>query len=345
MSTDNISTHVRILLSQDAIERFGEEIEMRLLAQPHELVALESVGSAGEANIDIAFLTKDISGHSTKTVLSEPLAKFFALLRSSNSLKWVHTHSAGADRPIYPELIAKGARVSTSSGLTADTVAQSAVAGLLSLARRFPRLRDAQLRKAWEPLLEERAPRDLKGQVATVVGQGPIGREISRLLSAIGLHVIGVRTSVRPAPHCAETIAFESLPLVLPRTDWLVLACPLTDTTRRMIDATTFALLPAGAHLINVARGEVVVENDLIDALQQRRLAGAFLDVFELEPLSAESPLWTLPDVIITPHTSSHSIGYYTRVGELFLDNLVRWCKGEPLINDATRYQPPRSTT
>lgn len=334
---------LRILLSHDAIERFGADIANYLPGETPELMALESIDGNSDSAIDIAFLTKDISGRSTKTVLSDSLAHFFSLLRSSSALKWVHTHSAGADRPIYPELIARGVKVSTSSGLTADTVAQSAVAGLLSLARRLPRLRDAQQRRAWEPLLDARAPRDLKGQVATVVGQGPIGQEISRLLSAVGLHVIGVRTSVRPAPHCAETIAFESLPQVLPRTDWLVLACPLTDITRRMIDASTFAHLPAGAHLINVSRGEVVVEKDLIDALRRSHLAGAFLDVFELEPLSADSPLWTMPDVIITPHTASHSTGYYTRVGELFLDNLVRWRKGEPLINDATRYQS-RST-
>ena len=331
---------LRILLSGDAIERFGEGIRDRLDALPHELVALEATSPIlSGAGFDVAFLTKDISGRSTKTALSGPLEKFFNLLRGSSSLRWVHTHSAGADRPIYPELIARGVTVSTSSGLTADTVAQSAVAGLLSLARRFPRLREAQQRHAWEPLIDARAPRDLKGQVAVVAGLGPIGQEIARLLSAIGLHVIGVRTSSAPAAHCAETIAYADLPMVAPRTDWLVLACPLTDTTRRMVDAGLLSQLPRGAHLINVARGEVVVERDLIAALQQGHLAGAFLDVFELEPLAADSPLWDMPDVIVTPHTASHSIGYYTRVGELFLDNLARWRDGLPLVNDATRYR------
>jgi phosphoglycerate dehydrogenase-like enzyme len=330
---------LRVLLSQDAIERFGASVAARFGDTRHQLVALESVGSADDAAIDVAFLTKDISGRSTKTVLSESLAKFFDILRGSPALQWVHTHSAGADRPIYPELIARGVTVTTSSGLTADTVAQSAVAGLLSLGRRFPRLAEAQRRGAWEPLIDERAPRDLKGQVAVVVGLGPIGLEIARLLDAIGLHVIGVRTSAQPAPHCAETIAYADLTKVLPRADWLVLACPLTETTRRLISADLLSKLPRGAHLINVARGEVVVEHDLIEALRSGHLAGAFLDVFELEPLANESPLWTMPDVMVTPHTASHSVGYYTRVGELFLDNLSHKLKGEPLVNDATRYQ------
>ncbi len=331
---------LRILLSQDAIERFGTGIRSRLDAVPHALVTPDSssVRSKNVA-IDIAFLTKDISGRSTKTVLSDSLAAFFDLLRQSKTLRWVHTHSAGADRPIYSELIARGVAVTTSSGLTADTVAQSAVGGLLSLARRFPQLMEAQQRRAWEPLIDQRAPRDLRGQTAVVVGLGPIGLEIARLLTAIGLHVIGVRTSAAPAAHCAETIAYADLSNVLPRADWLLLACPLTGITRRMMNADLLARLPRGAYLINVSRGEIVVEHDLIQALQQRHLAGAFLDVFELEPLSADSLLWTMPDVIVTPHTASHSIGYYTRVGELFLDNLTRWKDGLPLVNDATRYR------
>jgi phosphoglycerate dehydrogenase-like enzyme len=171
------------------------------------------------------------------------------------------------------------------------------------------------------------------------VGLGPIGQEIARLLSAIGLHVVGVRTSTKVAAHCAETITYVDLAEAAARADWLVLACPLTETTRRMINAELLSQLPRGAHLINVARGEVVVERDLIEALKQGRLAGAFLDVFELEPLSVDSPLWAMPNVIVTPHTASHSIGYYTRVGGLFLDNLTRWKDGLPMVNDATRYR------
>jgi phosphoglycerate dehydrogenase-like enzyme len=117
----------------------------------------------------------------------------------------------------------------------------------------------------------------------------------------------------------------------LPQADWLILACPLTAETRELIDQRALALLPRDAHLINVARGEVVNEPHLIEALQKQQLAGAFLDVFAHEPLAAESPLWSLPNVIVTPHAAGHSDGHYRRVAQVFLDNLGRWGRGEAL--------------
>lgn len=329
---------LRILLSQATIAHIGAEVSARLDGVPHQLVALDALKAGADESIDIAFLTKDVSGASSKTRLSDALAKMFDIVRASASLQWIHTHSAGADRPIYPELMARGVTVSTSSGLNADTVAQSAVTGLMMLARRFNWLADAQHRRAWEPLLEARAPRDLKSQVAVVVGLGPIGLEIARILNAIGLHVIGVRTTATPAPGCNETIAYADLPAVLPRADWLLLACPLTDITKRLVDAPFLARLPRGARIVNVARGEVVVEADLIAALQSGHLAGACLDVFEREPLTADSPLWSMPDVIVTPHTASHASGNARRVDGLFLDNLTCWRERQPLVNDARRY-------
>jgi phosphoglycerate dehydrogenase-like enzyme len=120
---------------------------------------------------------------------------------------------------------------------------------------------------------------------------------------------------------------------VLPQADWLILACPLTDITRGLIDRRALALLPPGAQLINVSRGEVVNESDLIAALQSSQLAGAFLDVFAHEPLPADSLLWDLPNVIVTPHTAGHSDGHFERVARAFADNLARWLANQPLVN------------
>ncbi len=128
-------------------------------------------------------------------------------------------------------------------------------------------------------------------------------------------------------------IDFSMLDDVLPRTDWLVLACPLTPQTTKLIDASRLARLPKQAHLVNVARGEVVVEADLIAALRSGALAGAYLDVFEHEPLSAASPLWDMPNVILTPHMAGQSDSQYAAVGRIWLDNLARWHRGEPLLN------------
>jgi phosphoglycerate dehydrogenase-like enzyme len=120
---------------------------------------------------------------------------------------------------------------------------------------------------------------------------------------------------------------------VLPRTDWLLLACPLSDRTRGLIDAAALARMPAGARLVNVSRGEVVDEPALIDALRSGALAGAYLDVFAHEPLPADSPLWSLPNVIVTPHSAGHSDGNEARVAAIFLDNLRRWVRNQPLVN------------
>jgi phosphoglycerate dehydrogenase-like enzyme len=193
----------------------------------------------------------------------------------------------------------------------------------------------AQSRRAWIPLRGERTPRDLAGQAALVVGLGPIGREVARLLTAIGVRVVGVRRSAQPVEHCDATISFAQIREALPRTDWVILACPLSDLTRGLIDAEALRLLPPGARLLNVSRGAVVDEAALVEALRSGHLGGAYLDVFTREPLGPDSPLWSLPNVIFSPHSSSYSLGYADRVGEIFLDNLTRWRDGLPLRNVA----------
>jgi phosphoglycerate dehydrogenase-like enzyme len=130
-----------------------------------------------------------------------------------------------------------------------------------------------------------------------------------------------------------RTISFGQLDDALPHTDWLILACPLTPLTTRLIDARRIASLPSRAYLVNVARGEVVAQSALIEALARGALAGAWLDVFEREPLDAASPLWDLPNVLISPHTAGHSDSYYDAVGRIWLDNLARWQRGAPLVN------------
>jgi phosphoglycerate dehydrogenase-like enzyme len=214
-------------------------------------------------------------------------------------------------------------------------VAQTAVAGLLALARGFPRIAAAQRRREWRPLSRDAEPRDLAGQTALVVGTGPIGQEIGRLCRALGLRTVGVRrNAVAGAPPGFDgVLGFDALPAALPRADWLVLACPLTATTRGLVDAGALALLPRGAHLVNVARGGVVVEADLLAALRSGRVAGAFLDVFAAEPLPPDSPFWDLPDVIVSPHSAAASDGLADRVAAVFCENLGRWRRGEPLRN------------
>lgn len=255
-------------------------------------------------------------------------------LRAPN-LRWMHLPNAGVDHPVFGWLLDKGVRLTTSSGANAEPIAQTTIAALLMLARRFPLWLAAQRRHEWAPQVLTDPPRDLRGQTMVIVGLGAIGAHIARLARTLGLHVIGVRRRSRTEhDHVEEIHPPGALLDLLPRADWLVLTCPLTDATRGLIDAAALARLPARAHLLNVGRGPVVDEPALIAALQTGRLAGAYLDVFETEPLPADSPLWDLPNVIITPHDSSISTGNRARVSELFLQNLARWARGEALINE-----------
>jgi D-2-hydroxyacid dehydrogenase (NADP+) len=226
-------------------------------------------------------------------------------------------------------------RLTTSSGSTAEPIAQSAITGLLMLARNFPRWLTGQRRHAWDPMRAPDFPRDLKGQTALIVGLGKIGTEIARLARVLGLHVIGVkRTAGRPDDLVDELHPPERLPELLAKSDWFIIACPLTAETRGLVNAELIAKLPKGAHVINIARGEVVDEPALIAALQSGHLAGAYLDVFEKEPLPADSPLWDMPNVFVSPHNSAAASGNDERVYRIFLENLKRWTRGEALLNE-----------
>jgi phosphoglycerate dehydrogenase-like enzyme len=259
--------------------------------------------------------------------------RFFGSVLRADRLQWMHVPNAGVDDPVFEQLLAKGVRLTTSAGASAEPIAQTAIGGLLALARGFPSWWSAQQRCAWEPLSKMRL--DLRGQTLLLVGVGAIGNQIGRLARSLGLRVIGVRrTARRETDEVDELHPPSALPRLLPGANWLVLACPLTDETRNLIDAAALASLPPDAHVINVGRGAVIDEEALIAALQEGRLAGAYLDVFESEPLSPHSPLWKLPNVILSPHDASGSSGNAGRVSELFLRNLEHWARREPLENE-----------
>lgn len=263
--------------------------------------------------------------------------RFFGAVTRAPNLRWVHLAHAGVDDPVFVQIMATGVRMSTSSGTAAIPIAQSAIAGLLVLARGVLNWIEAQQRHVWTPRGHTSAPADLQGQTLVVLGLGAIGNEISRLGRALGLHVIGVRRSPRTdRDQVDELYPPNELASILPRANWLAIACPLTDATRGMIDARQLALLPAGACVVNIARGEIVDEPALIAALQAGHIAGAYLDVFSQEPLSSDSLLWDMPNVLISPHDSAASAGNRTRADRMFIENLGRWARGESLVNEVT---------
>lgn len=325
----------KLVLSAFALRTWGDRIRAALPPGDMTFITAEdALAATGPCDADIAFMTREVTGKSSSNNPTPELAGFDAVVRKSPALKWLQIHPAGAERPIYRELRARGVTVTTASGATAVTVSHSVLGALIAINRRFPLLADAQRRHAWEPRLGERSPRDLKGQCAVIVGMGPIGRNIAALLGVLGMTSVGVRRTAEPAPGFARVLAYGDLGTVLPQADWLILCCPASPLTRGIANEAVFSAMPAGSHFMNVSRGEIAIEKDVIAALQSGHLAGAYLDVFEREPLDPASPLWDMPNVLISPHTASHSLGQNEAIFEIFLDNLARFRARQRLRND-----------
>ncbi len=322
----------RILLSDTTAKELAPQLTEIFGVDGYEHVTAQQI-RAGATDADVCFVSREITGNSTKQNIAPDTQFFYDALKLSKDLKWIQVHSAGADRPIYLDLIARGVMLTTSSGASASLVAQTALTGLLSLSRRFPQLAAAQRAHVWAPFFKTGLPPDLEGQTATIVGWGPIGQKLGAWLMAIGLKIIVVRQSAASLVEGARVVSFDEFKDVLPETDWLILACPLTPQTDQLVNATAQALMKPSAHVINISRGAVIDEPALIDALNNGRLAGAYLDVFAQEPLAAESPLWDMPNVIATPHTAGFSDGILKRMSEMFIQNLKHWHRGEPLFN------------
>ena len=324
---------MKILLSELSLRTLSQDIAKVMGPRSFACVSFEDAVASGRRDFDVAFISRDVTGLSTKHELAPSLKACYKVLEESPNLRWVHIHSAGADRDVYLRLRAKGVQVATSSGANAEVVAQTALAGLLALSRKFPELVHAMHAKKWAPLLGSQLPPDLSGQTALLVGWGPIAQRVAQFLSMLGLRLKVVRQKAQTGTLAKfgidssqpEMLTFETIDSALPSTDWIILMCPLTETTRGLINARRLNLLPPGAGLVNVSRGEVVVERDLIEALQNGRLGSAYLDVFEHEPLPQTSPLWNLPNVILTPHSAGFSAGNELRVSHMFLDNLASW--------------------
>jgi D-2-hydroxyacid dehydrogenase (NADP+) len=326
-----------LLLSYRVASASGAEIERRCRERGKqlEIIALPEdpdgrLSPEVCATLDAAFFSSDVNPLYSR--------QFFSAARKAPKLEWLHAYNVGVDHPIYTEMLERGVRVTTSAGTTAVPIAQTAICGVLMLARNVPRWLVAQRERKWDPMRGSDVPRDLTGQTAVIFGLGHIGREIARLAKALGLNVIGVRRSPsRSEDPVDELYPPERLAELLPRADWLIIAAPLTADTQGLLSAELLARLPPHAHLINIARGEIIDEHALIDALRNGRLAGAYLDVFEQEPLSADSPLWDMPNVIVTPHNSGAASGNDRRVYEIFLENLARWQRGDALLNEVAR--------
>jgi phosphoglycerate dehydrogenase-like enzyme len=251
-------------------------------------------------------------------------------------LRWVHATSAGAGEQVrkagLPAEALERVAITTSSGVHAVPLAEFAILGLLAVAKELPRFVEDQRARAWPEI--RRPLRELEGQTLFLVGLGDIGRETARLGKAFGMRTVGFRRTEGPPPtHVDEVHGPQRLAELAGRADAMVVSLPLTDQTAGLIDRATIEALPPSCIFVNVGRGGVVDEPALVDGLRERRIAGAVLDVFATEPLPDSSPLWTLPNVLVTPHAAALSARENERIVELFADNLRRYLDGRPLRN------------
>ncbi len=309
-----------ILISAAAAERIAEEIAAKAPQRPL-LICHPNMAHDEIADIELAYFSSDLWPVGYR--------QFLAVAQQANDLRWFHSMSAGVDSPIFGALRHRGVRVTTSSGSSALPIAQTVLLYVLALNKGLPAWMDAQRRNAWEP----HSRSDLDGSRMVVVGMGPIGMHVARLARAFAIDVVGVRRTVMGDEPC-HTVSFAALDEELAHADHVVLALPLTDDTRLMFNESRIAQIKPGAILINVGRGELVDEVSLVSALTTGHLSGAGLDVFHTEPLPAESPLWSIPNVIVTPHNSGAVSGNAARVDQMFLTNLERLVTGHPLMNE-----------
>lgn len=254
------------------------------------------------------------------------------LLERAGKLRFIQSIGAGVDQFPADALAGRGIRLASARGVNANAVSDHAMALMLALARRLPEARDNQARAHWRPMISDLSAREdeLGGKTLLVVGLGGIGNRIARLAKAFDMAVIGIRRDPAQGKGHADSVhGLAELKTLLPRADYVALACPLTGETENLMDADAFAAMKDSACLVNVARGRCVDEPALVAAMQAGRIAGAAIDVTVEEPLAASSPLWAMPNVLITPHTGGETRRYEDNVLDILTGNLDRLWRGE----------------
>ncbi len=266
-----------------------------------------------------------------------PPAMFAAATRPNGFLRWVHSGSAGVASALYPQFVESDVQFTNSAGIHAPPMAETALAMILHFARGLDFAVRAQQRREWyKQPFEDRtdAVCEIAGSTLGIYGFGGVGRELAWRAAGLGMRVIATKRNDRMAPAGVEIFRGEqAMDELLERSDYLVVAAPSTTATRGTIDVAALQRMKRGAVLINVARGDIVDETALVHALESGHLRGAALDVFAVEPLPADSPLWSLDNVLITPHVSATTAQYWRREVDLIEENVERYLAGRPLRN------------
>ncbi|RCJ40586.1 hydroxyacid dehydrogenase [Nostoc minutum NIES-26] len=258
------------------------------------------------------------------------LTTLHRVLESAPELRWHHAPNAGVNHIITPKYIERNLILTNGAGVHAIPIAEFVIAYMLSYAKQLPRLHQQQTQHRWQKGLPIQ---ELLDKTLLIIGAGGIGQEIASRAKAFGMRIFGSRRHPQPLSNFDKVVGADEWKALLGEADYVVIATPLTWDTKGMIDAEVLRLMRPNAYLINIARGAIVDEFALIQALRDGEIAGAALDTVFAEPLPSESPLWSLPNVFITPHCSGNSPRVKERSLALFLDNFTRYRQGKPLRN------------
>lgn len=308
----------RVLVAHDGADRYADELRARFPGVAFHLVR-DPAGLAAAADFRPGVAYSCVTDGFPRDAHGQ-LAEF-------KGLDWVHVGGSGFDH-----LVAAGPppfQLTNGAGVLAPVLAETLLGALIALNRGFVGALDDGRAGRWRP----RSFAALAGQTLVVVGTGAVGTAFAALARTLGLRVVGVARQARPLPAFDAVVPLDELVTVAGTADYLSLNVRLTAATRHLVDARVLAALRPGAFLLNAARGAVVDEAALVAALRAGRLAGAYLDVFETEPLPAASPLRALPNVLVTPHMSDRVADWELRHARFFMANLERWLAGRPLRN------------
>ena len=332
MSSEEINVLITVQFNEDLLEKIRQVSPNIRLISTHARTA-EEIPADLWSRVEVLY---------TDRILPAP--------SNVPNLRWVQFHYAGIDYAVTHPLVQKrDIEITTLSGAAASQVAEYALMMMLALGRKMPELFQAQQKAEWPKDRWERfRPREIRGSTVGLVGYGSIGREIARIVTTMGARVVAVKRDVRrPADsgYLPEGLGdpegdlftrlypVQALKSMLKISDFVVICVPLTPGTRGLMSENEFAAMKSSAFLIDVSRGGIVNPQALLSALQEKKIAGAALDVFVEEPLPASHPLWKQPNVIISPHISGISAHYAERAVDLFCENLKRYLSGSSLYN------------
>jgi phosphoglycerate dehydrogenase-like enzyme len=292
-----------------------------------------------EAPPEVAFVVGDEPQHFAQAppadaifVCSLGRRKLEPVFPLSKQVRWVHSRSAGIERLLFPALVESSIPLTNGKGVFSASLAEWVIGAVLHFAKDFRRLVKHQGARVWQ----EFAPEMVEGRTLGVVGYGDIGRATAARARALGMKILALRRRPGESQGDAtvdEVLSGPELPSLLERSDYVVVATPLTPETHHLLGKEAIGHLRPSAVLINVGRGAVVDERELVDSLQHGRIKGAALDVFEEEPLPPESPLWGLENVLLSPHCADQTVTWLEDASRAFLANLERFRRGEPLRN------------